>query len=78
MLRRHPGTTAVGLPGAGHDVHLERPPASCGICSGRYGRYMQLLGHLLNHRHQHADGWTARDIDTALYWIGKNPQANDR
>ncbi|MFB7198308.1 hypothetical protein ACFC1L_42230 [Streptomyces sp. NPDC056210] len=42
---------------------------------GRYGRYMQLLGYLLDHPHQHADDWTARDIDTALYWIGKSPQA---
>ncbi|MET7539636.1 hypothetical protein [Streptomyces sp. NPDC005507] len=44
---------------------------------GRYGRYMQLLGDLLDHRHKNADDWTARDIDTALYWIGKNPQVID-
>jgi pimeloyl-ACP methyl ester carboxylesterase len=25
MLRRQPGTTAVSVPGTGHDVHLERP-----------------------------------------------------
>ncbi|MGW6841271.1 alpha/beta fold hydrolase [Streptomyces sp. NPDC054958] len=25
MLRRRPGTAAVSVPGAGHDVHLERP-----------------------------------------------------
>lgn len=37
---------------------------------GRYGRYMQLLADLLQHGAAHADGWTARDIDTALYWTG--------
>ncbi|MFE9912465.1 alpha/beta fold hydrolase [Streptomyces clavifer] len=25
MLQRHPGTTAASIPGAGHDIHLERP-----------------------------------------------------
>ncbi|WP_330351949.1 hypothetical protein [Streptomyces chartreusis] len=40
---------------------------------GRYGRYLQLLDHLLHHRPAHADNWTARDIDTALYWTGTNP-----
>ncbi|MFG2858653.1 hypothetical protein ACGFZ9_50455 [Streptomyces mirabilis] len=42
--------------------------------SGRYGRYMDLLDTLLEHSGGRADGWTARDIDTALYWTGKNPQ----
>lgn len=40
---------------------------------GRYGRYMQLLDNLLQHSRAPADGWTARDIDTALYWTGKTP-----
>ncbi|MFJ9121920.1 hypothetical protein ACIRJO_41125 [Streptomyces sp. NPDC102394] len=40
---------------------------------GRYGRYLQLLDDLLKHGAAPA-GWTARDIDTALYWTGKpNP-----
>lgn len=38
---------------------------------GRYGRYLQLLDDLLQHRGARADGWTARDIDTALYWTGR-------
>jgi hypothetical protein len=38
---------------------------------GRYGRYMQLLDDLLKHGAARADGWTARDIDTALYRTGK-------
>ncbi|MFF5968795.1 hypothetical protein ACFY64_34910 [Streptomyces collinus] len=37
---------------------------------GRYGRYLQFLDDLLGHGGQLADGWTARDIDTALYWTG--------
>ncbi len=40
---------------------------------GRYGRYLQLLDDLLHHGKARADGWTARDIDTALYWTGGNP-----
>lgn len=40
---------------------------------GRYGRYMQLLDDLIEHGAAHAAGWTARDIDTALYWTGANP-----
>lgn len=41
---------------------------------GRYGRYLQLLDDLLRHGAARADGWTARDIDTALYWTGFSPQ----
>lgn len=40
---------------------------------GRYGRYLQLLDELLHHGAARADGWSARDIDTALYWTGGNP-----
>lgn len=40
---------------------------------GRYGRYLQLLDGLLRHGGPRADGWTPRDIDTALYWTGANP-----
>jgi hypothetical protein len=39
---------------------------------GRYGRYLQLLDDLLHHHGKApSDGWTARDIDTALYWTGR-------
>jgi hypothetical protein len=41
---------------------------------GRYGRYLHLLDDLLKHGGTRADDWTARDIDTALYWIGKPTQ----
>ncbi|MFF3691616.1 hypothetical protein [Streptomyces sp. NPDC002187] len=37
---------------------------------GRYSRYMALLDHLLIEGGQQAAGWTARDLDIALYWIG--------
>ncbi|WP_328623749.1 hypothetical protein OHA88_43705 [Streptomyces sp. NBC_00353] len=37
---------------------------------GRYGRYMDLLDRLLSQGGERATGWTARDLDTALYWIG--------
>ncbi|MFJ2736028.1 MULTISPECIES: hypothetical protein [unclassified Streptomyces] len=42
---------------------------------GRYSRYLQLLDDLLHHGGAHADGWSARDIDTALYWTGATPPA---
>ncbi|WP_328755778.1 hypothetical protein [Streptomyces sp. NBC_00271] len=45
---------------------------------GRYGRYLQLLDDLLQHRGPHADSWTARDIDTALYWTGRPDPAPSR
>ncbi|WP_411105030.1 hypothetical protein [Streptomyces sp. cmx-4-9] len=38
---------------------------------GRYARYMQLLDELLQHGGPHGETWTARDVDTALYWIGR-------
>ncbi|MEU0061492.1 hypothetical protein [Streptomyces sp. NPDC006334] len=44
---------------------------------GRCGRYLQLLDDLLQHSPAPADGWTPRDIDTALYWTGKTPQPTD-
>ncbi|MFB7083222.1 hypothetical protein [Streptomyces sp. NPDC056308] len=40
--------------------------------SGRYGRYIDLLDTLLSHGGQQAEGWIARDLDTALYWVGGN------
>lgn len=45
---------------------------------GRYGRYLQLLDDLPQHRGPHADSWTARDIDTALYWTGRPAHAASR
>ncbi|MEU6548401.1 hypothetical protein [Streptomyces sp. NPDC046859] len=51
-----------------HTLSLPLTPAP-----GRYGRYLQLLDDLLHHGAARAAGWSARDIDTALYWTGGNP-----
>ncbi|MFJ5064603.1 hypothetical protein ACIP96_34935 [Streptomyces nigra] len=51
-----------------HTLGLPLTPAP-----GRYGRYLQLLDDLLHHGAARAAGWSARDIDTALYWTGGNP-----
>ncbi|GAA2623848.1 hypothetical protein [Streptomyces vastus] len=45
---------------------------------GRYGRYLHLLDNLLKRGAARADGWTARDIDTALYWTGRPDPAPSR
>ncbi|MFE0425135.1 alpha/beta fold hydrolase [Streptomyces sp. NPDC058953] len=37
MLRRRPGTVAVSVPGAGHDLHLERPDALFAVVSDFLG-----------------------------------------
>ena len=37
---------------------------------GRYRRYMAVVGELLETVHEERPGWTARDVDLALYWIG--------
>lgn len=42
---------------------------------GRYGRYMDLLDGLLVRSGPDAQGWTARDLDTALYWLGRRATA---
>jgi hypothetical protein len=41
-----------------------------GPVPGRYGRYMSLLDRLLAQGGPRAEGWTARDVDTALYQLG--------
>lgn len=46
-----------------------------GPVPGRYGRYMDLLDHLLACGGPRAEGWTARDVDTALYQLGAAPPA---
>jgi len=39
---------------------------------GRYGRYMRLIDDLLNLAHKHDHTWIARDVDLALYWLGRS------
>ncbi|MEV6250662.1 hypothetical protein AB0M38_31480 [Streptomyces sp. NPDC051742] len=71
-------TSAAPTRMAVYDQRVQRAIDFLGITltdrSGRYGRYMDLLDTLLQHSGGHADGWTARDVDTALYWAGKNPK----
>ncbi|WP_333754146.1 hypothetical protein [Streptomyces sp. IBSBF 3352] len=55
-----------------HALHILGLPLT--PAPGRYGRYLQLLDHLLHHGAARAAGWSARDIDTALYWTGFSPQ----
>ncbi|MEU2944385.1 hypothetical protein ABZ620_25770, partial [Nocardiopsis alba] len=70
-------TSAAPTRMAVYDRHVQRAIDSLGLTltdhSGRYGRYMGILDTLLEHSGGRADGWTARDVDTALYWAGKNP-----
>ncbi|MGW9436141.1 hypothetical protein [Streptomyces sp. NPDC055607] len=69
-------TSAAPTRMAVYDRHVQRAINSLGLTltdhPGRYGRYMDLLDTLLTQSGERADGWTARDIDTALYWTGKN------
>lgn len=48
--------------------HLGFPLAPAPL---RYARYMQLLDDLLARGGGTAAGWTARDVDTALSWMGR-------
>ncbi|MEU4095807.1 hypothetical protein [Streptomyces sp. NPDC026673] len=50
---------------------LEQLGYQLSAAPGRYGRYMDLLDDLLVRSGPGADGWTARDVDTALYWLGR-------
>ncbi|MFJ4966923.1 hypothetical protein ACIP6P_31510 [Streptomyces sp. NPDC088729] len=58
-----------------YDQRVQRALETLGLtltkASGRYGRYMHLLDQLLTHSGPLGNGWTARDIDTALFWIGR-------
>ncbi|MFJ8755192.1 hypothetical protein ACIREO_38695 [Streptomyces sp. NPDC102441] len=71
-------TSAAPMRMAVYDRRVQRAIESLGLTltdrPGRYGRYMDLLDTLLEDGGGAADKWTARDIDTALYWAGKNPQ----
>ncbi|MYV74564.1 hypothetical protein GT352_11540 [Streptomyces sp. SID1046] len=57
-----------------YDSRAQRALESLGIAltddSGRYGRYMDILDEILARRQPSEQGWTARDVDIALFWIG--------
>ncbi|MER6675129.1 hypothetical protein [Streptomyces sp. NPDC000983] len=60
-----------------YDRHVQHTLDALGLtltaAPGRYGRYLQLLDDLLRHGGDRADPWTARDVDTALYWSSAGP-----
>ncbi|MER5908720.1 hypothetical protein ABT150_53710 [Streptomyces mirabilis] len=70
-------TAAAPTRMAVYDRRVQHALDSLGIpltrVPGRYGRYMLLLDDLLQHRGTRTADWTARDIDIALYWRGRNP-----
>lgn len=39
---------------------------------GRYSRYMTLIEKYLTTAHQHDPAWLARDVDLALFWLGRS------
>ncbi|MFD8143658.1 alpha/beta fold hydrolase [Streptomyces sp. NPDC059708] len=45
MLLRRPATVAVSVPGAGHDLHLERPEALCDVVSDFLGGLSSSAGN---------------------------------
>ncbi|MGW2672788.1 hypothetical protein ACWC5F_32770 [Streptomyces sp. NPDC001272] len=68
-------TSAAPRRMAVYDKRVQRAIELLGLtltgASGRYGRYMEIIDTLLKHSSGRADDWTARDVDTALYWAGK-------
>lgn len=38
---------------------------------GRYGRYMKIVEDLKGTAAHNGHSWSARDVDVALYWLGR-------
>lgn len=49
---------------------LEALGRTLSAAPGRYKRYMELVEDLRSIAQRHGDGWTARDVNVALYWLG--------
>ncbi|MFJ9775864.1 hypothetical protein ACIRVF_32275 [Kitasatospora sp. NPDC101157] len=68
-------TAAAPARMAVYDRHVQAALDTLGFtltpAPGRYGRYLHLLDALLLHGGTRAAGWTARDLDTALYWAAR-------
>lgn len=45
--------------------------------SGRYGRYMELIEQIRAEVNATGRDWLARDVDLALYWLGKKDKSKD-
>lgn len=50
---------------------LEKLGVTLSSSRGRYGRYMKILEDLSTAAHCHGHDWSAREIDLALYWLGR-------
>lgn len=74
LLAAAPGRMAV------YDVRaqagLEALGLSLSAARGRYGRYMEIVEVLRATANLHGHAWTARDVDLALFWLGRpNPDS---
>ncbi|WP_237563334.1 hypothetical protein [Arthrobacter sp. H-02-3] len=49
---------------------LEALGLSLSPARGRYGRYMELVEEMRSTAGRYGHTWSARDVDTALFWLG--------
>jgi hypothetical protein len=68
LLAAAPGRMAVYDDRAG--AGLKALGLSLTAARGRYGRYMELVEDLRSTANLHGHAWSARDVDTALFWLG--------
>ncbi|MDQ0241451.1 hypothetical protein [Arthrobacter bambusae] len=68
LLAAAPGRMAVYDDRA--QAALETLGLSLSAARGRYGRYMALVEDLRTTANMQGHAWTARDVDTALFWLG--------
>ncbi len=68
LLAAAPGRMAIYDDRA--QTGLETLGLSLSAARGRYGRYMELVEDLRSTANLHRHAWTARDVDTALFWLG--------
>lgn len=53
-----------------YDRRVDRSLKTLGLgFTGGYGGYLRLLGELQHHLGDAEHGWTARDVDLALFWL---------
>lgn len=68
LLAAAPGRMAVYDDRA--NAGLKALGLSLSAARGRYGRYMELVEDLRSTANLHGHAWIARDVDTALFWLG--------
>lgn len=58
-----------------YDRHAQKGLETLGLslspARGRYGRYMKIVEDLKGTAEHNGHLWTARDVDVALYWLGR-------